>query len=261
MKEKKMENRLESEILELTAYTGKLILQNGGEVYRAEDVICRVGRHYGYEIETFVTITCIVVSIKGKDSQYHSLVSRITERSWNLNKVHKANKLIRQIDQYTFDEFYEKMKKVDKNFYNELYRYMIGFIFVSIFIGLLFGGGINEAIIGGIAGFVAGIATYYVGKIGMNGVIVNLVGSIVCTSIACIGNYFGYTEKPSTIIIACLMNLVPGLVFVNGIRDFVAGDLIAGSSRVMEGLMIATSLAIGAGIVINLYSMIGGTVY
>lgn len=261
MEAKKIENKMESEVLELTSYTGKLILQNGGEVYRAEDVICRVGRYYGYEIETFVTLTCIVVSIKGKDKQYHSLVTRVTERSWNLNKVHKANKLIRQIENYTFDEFYEKMRKIDKSFYIELYRYMTGFVFVAIFIGLLFGGGLNEAIIGGISGFVTGVVTYAMGRIGLNGVMVNLGGSIVCTLIACIGTYLGYTEKTSTIIIACLMNLVPGLVFVNGIRDFVAGDLIAGSSRLMEALMIATSLAIGAGIVIKCYTALGGVIY
>lgn len=258
---KKMETRMESEILELTSYTGKLILQNGGEVYRAEDVICRVGRYYGYEIETFVTLTCIVVSIKGRDSQYHSLVTRVTERSWNLNKVHKANKLIRQIDQYTFDEFYEKMRKIDKSFYIELYRYITGFVFVAMFIGLLFGGGFNEAIIGGIGGLIAGVVTYLMGRVGLNGVMVNLVGSIICTGVACIGTYLGYTEKTSTIIIASLMNLVPGLVFVNAIRDFVAGDLIAGSSRLMEALMIATSLAIGAGFIITCYTALGGVIY
>ena len=88
-----------------------------------------------------------------------------------------------------------------------------------------------------------------------------MVGSILCTIIPCFGNYLGYTDKTSTIIIGCLMNLVPGLVFVNGIRDFAAGDLIAGSSRLMEALMIATSLAMGAGMVIKCYSMIGGVVY
>ena len=39
----------ESQILELASYTGKMILQNGGEVYRTEDVIGRVGKHFGYD--------------------------------------------------------------------------------------------------------------------------------------------------------------------------------------------------------------------
>ena len=50
----------ESQILELASYTGKMILQNGGEVYRTEDVIGRVGKHFGYEVDAFVTLTCIL---------------------------------------------------------------------------------------------------------------------------------------------------------------------------------------------------------
>lgn len=257
----KTPSKLESEILELTSYTGKVILQNGGEVYRAEDVICRVGRHYGYEIETFVTLTCIVVSIKGKDGQYHSLVTRISERSWNLNKIHKANKLIREINNYTFDEFYKKMIKIDKNFYIELYRYMIGFVFVSIFFTLLFGGNFRDSLIGGLTGITVGVGSYYLGKMGANGVLINSVGGMICTIIPCIGNYYGYTNNTSIIIISCLMNLVPGLVFVNAIRDFISGDLIAGSSRLMEAVMIATSLAVGAGVILKIYTTIGGVIY
>ena len=57
------------------------------------------------------------------------------------------------------------------------------------------------------------------------------------------------------------MNLVPGLVFVNAIRDFISGDLIAGSSRLMEAIMIATSLAVGAGVILKIYTTIGGVIY
>ena len=65
-----MKNFSESQILELASYTGKMILQNGGEVYRTEDVIGRVGKHFGYEVDAFVTLTSIVVSIKGADGKY-----------------------------------------------------------------------------------------------------------------------------------------------------------------------------------------------
>lgn len=116
----------ESQILELASYTGKMILQNGGEVYRTEDVIGRVGKHFGYEVDAFVTLTCIVVSIKGADGKYYSQVTRIKGRDLNLNEIHKFNNAIRHIDEYTYEEFFQKLKYIEKNFYLEFYRFVFG---------------------------------------------------------------------------------------------------------------------------------------
>ena len=42
------------------------------------------------------------------------------------------------------------------------------------------------------------------------------------------------------------MQVVPGLAFVNGIRDVISGDLVSGGARLLEALMIATALSIGS---------------
>ena len=55
----------------------------------AEDVIGRVGRHFGYDVDAFVTLTCIVVSVKVSDGKYYSQVTRVKGRDLNLNKYIK----------------------------------------------------------------------------------------------------------------------------------------------------------------------------
>ncbi len=251
----------ESDVLETASFIGRIILQNGGEVYRTEDVIRRVGEHYGYEIESFVTLTCIVVSLKGRNKEYNSIVTRIKSRSLNLNKIHKANKLVRRISIYSLGDFRERIKKIDENFFLEKQRYILGSALVGLSFGIVFGGGIIEGIIGIIGSLFIGLSAVFLEKYQINGMLVTIIGSAGATAIACLGTYLGYTDKTSVIIIACLMNLVPGLAFVNSIRDFIAGDLIAGSSRLMEVLMIATSLAIGTGMVIKAYGALGGVIY
>ena len=159
------------------------------------------------------------------------------------------------------EEFFLKIDSIDQNFFLEAYRYIIGSTIIGLSFGIVFGGGINESMIGGIGGFFIGTASYILSKYEINSVLVNVIGSGGATAIACMGTYLGYTEKTSIIIIACLMNLVPGLAFVNSIRDFIAGDLIAGSSRLMEVLMTATSLAVGTGIIMKIYRAIGGVIY
>ena len=251
----------ESQILELASYTGKVILQNGGEVYRAEDVIDRVGRHFGYDVEAFVTLTCIIVSLKAKDGTCISQVTRIKSRDLNLNKIHKANNLIRHINEYSYDEFFSKMKDIEKNFFLEFHRFELGCVIIGVTFPVLFNGWINEIIISGIGGLIVGIVIGLLNKYKVNGVLVNITGGMLCSLVACIATYLGYTTQTSTVIISDLMILVPGIAFVNSIRDFTSGDLIAGTSRFTEVVMVAASLAVGTGIVLKVFMKLGGVVY
>lgn len=254
-------NFSESQVLELASYTGKVILQNGGEVYRAEDVIGRVGRHFGYDVDAFVTLTCIVVSVKGSDGKYYSQVTRVKGRDLNLNKIHKINNLIRHIDEYTYNDFFEKAKSIEKNFYLEFHRFVLGCTIIGATFPVLFNTWINEIVIGGIGGFLVGIILTILNKYKVNSVITNIIGGMICSSVACLATYMGYTEHTSIIIISDLMIFVPGIAFVNTIRDLTSGDLIAGTSRFIEVIMVAASLAVGTGIILKTYMTLGGVVY
>lgn len=254
-------NFSESQILELASYTGKMILQNGGEVYRTEDVIGRVGKHFGYEVDAFVTLTCIVVSLKGSDGQYYSQVTRIKGRDLNLNKIHKVNNAIRHIDEYTYEEFFQKLKYIEENFYLEFHRFVFGCTVVGATFPFLFNTWINEMVIGGMGGFIIGLVLSFLNKYKVNSIITNIIGGMICSSVACFATYMGYTEHTSIIIISDLMIFVPGITFVNTIRDLTAGDLIAGTSRFTEVVMVAASLAVGTGIILKTFMSLGGVVY
>lgn len=49
----------------------------------------------------------------------------------------------------------------------------------------------------------------------------------------------------TNIIVGALMPFLPGVAFTNGLRDYMAGDLISGNSRIAEAMLFATSIAIG----------------
>ena len=61
-------------------------------------------------------------------------------------------------------------------------------------------------------------------------------------------------------IIGALMILTPGIAFTMGIRDFVHGDYLSGTIRMIDALLIAASIAIGTGLVLSLYSLLTGVV-
>ena len=54
-----------------------------------------------------------------------------------------------------------------------------------------------------------------------------------------------------------MMPLLPGLAMTNAIRDTIRGDLISGIVRATEALLVASSLAAGAGIVFYMAYTLG----
>ena len=64
--------------------------------------------------------------------------------------------------------------------------------------------------------------------------------------------------EASHAIIGTLMILTPGIAFTMGIRDFVQGDYLSGTIRMIDALLIAASIAIGTGLVLSLYAFLKG---
>ena len=62
------------------------------------------------------------------------------------------------------------------------------------------------------------------------------------------------------IIIGSIMPILPGLMLTSAIRDTVMGDLVAGTARLVEALLIAVAIAGGVGIVLSIYMSMGGVV-
>ena len=61
-----------------------------------------------------------------------------------------------------------------------------------------------------------------------------------------------YAQHVDKMIIGMVMNLVPGVAITNSVRDVIAGDFIAGQTKMTEALLTATSIALGTGIALSL---------
>ncbi len=77
------------------------------------------------------------------------------------------------------------------------------------------------------------------------------------TLVCILGCHLLGTEA-SHAIIGTLMILTPGIAFTMGIRDFVQGDYLSGTIRMIDALLIAASIAIGTGLVLSLYAFLKG---
>ena len=58
--------------------------------------------------------------------------------------------------------------------------------------------------------------------------------------------------------IGALMILTPGVAFTMSIRDFVRGDYLSGTIRMIDAVLVAACLACGAGLVLRLHTLLTG---
>lgn len=242
-----LENLNREQVLRLAMDMGKVLLKSGAETSRVEDTITRFCQNCGYhDVNVFVTPTVIIIGDECVDGM--TLVSRIRFRSTNLS-------LISLINDFSYG------LKGWKLGYEETTAYFKGLLQSRPPYGkwaVILGSGVASA---GFAGMLGGnshdfIAAFVTGGTSM--LILKQLGgyrpsvfwenalagaAIGALTIFCCSISVQCTRD--NIIVGALMPFLPGVAFTNGLRDYMAGDLISGNSRIAEALLFAISIAVG----------------
>lgn len=83
-------------LLKVIKLSAQIILENGGETYRAEETIKFICRAYNVkEIEAIATPTGFYLTISTDGEQNNTIVKRIKKRTINLQKI---NELYRRFE-------------------------------------------------------------------------------------------------------------------------------------------------------------------
>ncbi|WP_294704788.1 threonine/serine exporter family protein [uncultured Fusobacterium sp.] len=238
----------ENKILILANLTGKIALQSGAETYRVEDIITRICKHYGLNAQCFVSITCIITSVRNYKGELFCSVERIQSRTTNLNKIHCINQLVRDIKKYNFDEFAKKLTSIDREIPYNKSIYFFAYCIGAFFFALLGGGNLHDAISASLGGGIIFLISSLANKLQANNFFINILGGFICTLSSYISFKLHFTDTVSYSTIGTIMLLVPGIALTNAVRDLVAGDLLSGLSRAAEAFLIGAALASGTGI-------------
>ena len=239
----------DDKILDFICNIGKLLLENGAETYRVEDTIGRILKSLCIEdSEILATSTGIFVCVKN-----HTKIERIKKRSMDLDHISKINDLSRKFVDKKIN--LEEANKILNNIKNEkLYSNFIINLCVGgtcFFFSFLFKGQLGDAINAFIVGFLLNIFTTFLSTKNIPNFLQTCLGGFFIALLSILNLNIGIGKDVDNVIISSLMPLVPGVCFTNAIRDIFAGDYISGGSRMFEAIVIAISLSIGVGAVLN----------
>lgn len=260
--EKELEQPIDDgEVMALALEAGRILLENGAEIFRVEETMHRICQYYGVKsANQFVLSNGIFVTAGDRKEQVYAKVQHIPVSDSYLERVAAVNQLSRRIveGKYTVSEAMAELEKIklmpEKTKYLQIMASAVG---CGAFC-YLFGGDIMDCM----AAFISGIFLYlyvlFIKAPYMSKIVGNVGGGALVTITCHILYICGLGHHFNFIIIGSVMPLVPGVAFTNAIRDIADGDYISGSVRMLDALLIFFCIAIGVGMGLTILNAVTG---
>ena len=249
------------DFLLLAADAARLVLESGGETYRAEETAQAVATGLGaVDVECFATPTGIVLSFSGPDGRVRSIVRRVATRNLDLDRIARTEALVRDLvaGNLEWDEAAAVLGEIESSPDRSLVVSLLAAAVGTGGFALFYGGAWNDALVAAFAGLLLSRMTRYLARRRISDFFTNLAGGFIIASVALAAKRFGLASNADLAILGAAMYLVPGVAITNAIRDTIAGDLVAGVARAADAFMSATAIAVGAGSVLGIWGLMGG---
>ena len=241
--------------LEIILKAGKILLSSGAEISRTEDTMNYIARAMNFkDLEAYVSNRGISATAKKDDNTEITRIYNVPEVDINLSKIESVNALSRRITQksITIEEVINELEKIDT-----MPDYLIFWRLVAYTIGAsgfsyAIGSSITDSIIAGIIGLILGAYMCTIKRILNSDVLITILGSIL---IALFGNlfiHFNIGSNLSVILLGAMIDIVPGVPFVNAIREYSQNNYNTGITLMMGALLTCISMAVGVAVVQSL---------
>lgn len=246
-----------NQLLEGICEMGSRLLSCGGEIYRVEDTIHRLGAAYGVETEVFVIPNCLIVNIVDEEGHQFTRMRQVKTISTDLQALEAYNALSRRLctdPPADTGEIAVLVKEVSKSLSPmPMYAQLIGYFIGASFFSMFFSGGLMEALVGGLTGLICGACSLLLARTRSNFFINTMTSGFVLAFVSYGIYLLGVPVNIESVTVGAIMVLVPGLVFTNFMSDLLTGDIVAGLSTFGRALLTAGAIALGTGAAISLF--------
>ena len=242
------DEELRRRIMDFIMAAGQTLLENGAEVFRVEQTMEIMARSFHLrEFHVYILTNGIFASAGTAEI---SEVRNVPVRTTHLGRVAAVNELSRQIAAggLTLDEAEAQLARAQRiPFPNDWVQLVAGLSGAFCF-AMIFGGTLRAGLAAAVAGLAANGYLLLCERLHLPGGFRKITTASLIT-LVCLPLCHLLGTEASHAIIGTLMILTPGIAFTMGIRDFVQGDYLSGTIRMIDALLVAACIAIGTGFV------------
>ena len=247
------------QVAQVARLAARLMLESGGETYRAEDIAFHIAHAYNLNADIIAFPTGLTMTLTSENNEVSSVIARVDRISTDLMKLEQVNSISRALcsGQMTLDQAYQELERIQKLKPDGIALNILYAAGGAALFALMFGGGWFECLVAGFAAAVIQLVlSYSPDQAGMP--ISSLFAGFLAAAITLLLNrVFGPGDVNMTIV-STLMPFLPGLALTNAIRDSMRGDLLSSGARLGQALTRAVVLAGGAGAALWMYLSMGG---
>ena len=243
---------------------GRLILENGGETYRVEETITRMGHAFGFtEVESFAVPSGIFISYRKSDGTIETAVKRVRKGGTDLTRVDAVNAISRRMEQepLSCEEVMEMLQEVEGR------KGKLSKLQLTAAVGIssagwavMFGGGVVDFAVALCVAMVGQGLAFLLDRVGMRSFVSTLAGSFLGTILPMLIHLATGWLTVDAAVAACLMPMLPGLAMTNAVQDTMRGDMVSGIASATSAVLTASMIAAGALIGTTVFRLLTGGV-
>ena len=252
----------EASCMEALQTAGRIIMENGGETYRAEETVNRMGTGLGLEnVESFAVPSGLFISYRGEDGNPVTSVKRVRRLGRNLTRVDEVNQVSRKVftGEMNCAAALARLREIDAmpGAFRGIWSLPAAFLCACGFTALFGGGWLAIAIAGVVAALVQGMETL-LDRFRNRGLTASVVGGFVTALLPHLLVFVIPDLQVELIIAGSIMPLVPGLAMTTAVQDTMRGDMVSGLSHGAQAILTAFLIAGGALLAVAVIRQITG---
>ena len=235
----------QAQALAIASEAGHILLENGAEISRVEETMERIATHYGVDSKSFFVLSNGIFTTSSFNK--YANVEFIPFKGTQLDKVVAVNQLSRDIvaGKYTLDEAQVRLREIRTMRPHPVWEQVLASALGSAGFCIVFGGGLLDCAASFVCGILLWLFVLYVTAPHMSKIVGNIVGGLFVTGLCILFHRIGFGHSLPNMIIGAIIPLIPGVPFVNGVRDLANEDYIAGATRLLDALLVFFCIAAG----------------
>ncbi len=242
--------------LDAVCLAARIVLESGGETYRAEETVERMCRGLGIpQVDVLALPTGLMLTLEPEEGSTITRLVRVRDRSINLDRIERCNTVSRQVARgaMTGDEALRILKEIHEKKPSRQGLLILASALSAAFFTVMLGGMWQDFLISFFCGAAVQAVLPPLHRRRVPALISSMMAGAITTLLALIGTLIFPGAHVEPIIAGAIMPLLPGLATTNAIRDTLRGDLVSGGARIIEAMLCAVMLAAGIGLMLSMW--------
>ena len=236
----------DKQMLSLFVDTGRLMLQSGAEIGRADTTIKLMGQAYGaVQMDILAITNFLVVTMIMPCGNEYTITRKINSMGTDFSRIEALNSLSRSYCANPFgaDELRARLSFIAAIHKSKLKDYA-GTALVGLMFSGFFGASLFDALVCSVLSLIVCYASIHLARYCSSNIFYNFLCALIAGFAACIVNLF-LPIHVDKVMMGLIMILIPGRALTNSIKDIFLGDTLSGIMRLTEALFCGAAIAFG----------------